>query len=146
MKVFLGKFIGVLVIALVLFSYQSQAHTLSLVNKALEEKQQEINELNASADRESEATGAHSYKDGVYSGKGTGYAGEMTVEVTVEGGKITKINITETSDDKAYLNQAEKVIDDMIDTQSTDVDTVTGATYSSNGIIDAVNDALTEKD
>ena len=45
-------------------------------------------------------------------------------------------------EDSAYLSQAEGVINSIISAQSTDVDTVSGATFSSTGIINAVNDAL----
>ena len=45
-------------------------------------------------------------------------------------------------EDSAYLSQAESVIDSILSAQSTDVDTVSGATFSSTGILNAVDEAL----
>lgn len=82
-------------------------------------------------------------KDGVYTGTGTGYGGELTVTVTVSGGRITAIEIGENKETEIYLNSAKAVIDQIIANQGTDgVDAVSGATYSSYGIINAVKDAL----
>ena len=80
--------------------------------------------------------------DGVYTGTGTGFNGEMTVEVTVAGGVIEKVEIISTNDDRPYLDRAESVIDEVIQEQDVDVDTVSGATYSSDGILEAVANAL----
>ena len=85
-----------------------------------------------------------SFRDGVYTGTGTGFNGKITVSVTVSGGRITKITIIKNEgDDKPYLDKASKgVIRRIISTQNTKVDAVSGATYSSNGIIEAVEKAL----
>ena len=83
-----------------------------------------------------------SYKDGTYEGSATGYSGQMTVSVTVSGGKITEINIVDTGDDEEYLIDAKDVIPQIIEKQSTEVDAVSGATHSSKGIINAVAKAL----
>lgn len=81
--------------------------------------------------------------DGTYSGSGQGFRGQTDVSVTVADGIITNISVTATSDNDEYINKASSgVISDIISNQSTDVDTVTGATYSSNGIISAVKNAL----
>ena len=81
--------------------------------------------------------------DGTYTGSGMGFRGETTVEVTLESGIITNIDITAASDDAEYLNKASgTIISEVIAGQSTDVDTVSGATYSSNGIISAIENAL----
>lgn len=82
------------------------------------------------------------FKDGTHTGKAKGYNGDITVNVDVKDGKIISINITNTNDDAEYLNKAKSVIQAIISSQSTDVDTVSGATYSSGGIIDAVNNAI----
>lgn len=82
------------------------------------------------------------YKDGVYEGTGTGFAGEIKVLVTIAGGSITNIEITKTGDGAAYIKKASALISNIINNQNTDVDTVSGATYSSVGIISAVRDAL----
>lgn len=93
------------------------------------------------------AKGSFDLADGVYKGTGTGYAGDITVSVQIKDKQIVAIDILSTSDDAAFFNRAKAVIDRIIESQTLDVDTVSGATFSSNGIISAVKNALTgEKD
>lgn len=83
------------------------------------------------------------YKDGTYTGEAEGYGGTIQVEVTLAGDEITSINVVSApGEDSAYLSQAESVINSVISAQSTDVDTVSGATFSSTGILNAVDEAL----
>lgn len=83
------------------------------------------------------------YKDGTYTGEAEGYGGTIQVEVTLAGDEITSINVViAPGEDSAYLSQAESVINSVISAQSTDVDTVSGATFSSTGILNAVDEAL----
>ena len=83
-----------------------------------------------------------SYEDGVYTGTGSGYRGDTEVSVTISGGEITDIEIVSYEDDRQYFERAVSLLDDIINAQSVDVDTVSGATFSSNGILEAVADAL----
>ena len=86
---------------------------------------------------------ARTYVDGVYTGTGTGYRGATEVQVTVEGGKITDITVLSCSDDRQYFSRAQSsLIDAILNSQSVEVTTVSGATFSSNGILEAVADAL----
>ena len=87
---------------------------------------------------------AAAYKDGTYYGSGTGFGGPLKVMVEISGGKIASIQIVENSDGSDYISKAASLIDLIIATQSTNVDTVSGATYSSVGIIQAVRDALSQ--
>ena len=83
------------------------------------------------------------YKDGTYQGSGTGFGGTITVQVTVSGGKIASIDILSASGETgSYFASAKGVISRMISGQTPNVDAVSGATYSSNGIIQAVQNAL----
>ncbi|BCN29911.1 FMN-binding protein [Anaeromicropila herbilytica] len=84
------------------------------------------------------------YNDGTYEGSGTGFRGQTTtVNVTVKSGAITNIETVTTGDDGDFYNRAfNGVTSDIISSQSTDVDSVSGATYSSNGIMEAVANAL----
>mgnify|MGYP001011005894 CR=1 FL=1 len=87
------------------------------------------------------ASGA--YKDGEYLGKASSYNGNVEVKVTISGGKITAIDIVKTKDDEEYFFDAQKkVIPEILEKQSTDVDAVAGATTSSEGIAHAVEKAL----
>ena len=82
------------------------------------------------------------YKDGMYTGTGKGYKGTVTAKVTISGGKIKTIDVSG-SDDAAYFGKAKNgIVNKIISGQTTNVDTVSGATYSSNGIISAVRNAL----
>ena len=87
---------------------------------------------------------AAAYKDGTYYGSGTGFGGPLKVMVEISGGKIASIQIVENSDGSDYISKAASLIDSIVTTQSTNVDTVSGATYSSVGIIQAVRDALSQ--
>lgn len=83
------------------------------------------------------------YKDGAYTGSAQGFGGAITVQVTLANDEITDIQVTSApGEDSAYLSQGEGVLSSIISAQSTDVDTVSGATFSSTGIINAVVDAL----
>ena len=85
------------------------------------------------------------YKDGTYQGSGTGFGGTVTVQVTVSGGKITAIDIVDASGETpSYFSSAIGVIGKMLAGQTPNVDAVSGATYSSNGIIQAVQNALSK--
>ena len=81
-------------------------------------------------------------KDGTYTGSGMGYNDNITVKVTVSGGKITDIVIVSSDDDEPYFTNARAVVARILSAQTTNVDAVSGATYSSKGIMAAVSDAL----
>ena len=88
---------------------------------------------------------AGGYKDGTYQGSGTGFGGTITVQVTISGGKIAAIDILSASGETgSYFASAKGVISKMISGQTPNVDAVSGATYSSNGIIQAVQNALSK--
>lgn len=81
--------------------------------------------------------------DGVYEGSGRGFQnGKTTVQVTIKDHKITAINVVSNQDTPSYFSRASALINTIIQKQSTSVDTVSGATYSSRGIIEAVRNAL----
>ena len=83
------------------------------------------------------------YKDGTYTGDAKGYGGNIKVQVTIAGGEITDIEVLSAKDeDEAYYNTAIRIIDDMLDKQSPNVDTISSATYTSTGIKNAVIAAL----
>lgn len=91
----------------------------------------------------SSGSGPIAKSDGTYTGTGTGFRGEATVSVTVEDGYITSISVTAYNDDEKYFSRAEStIISRIITGQTPDVDAVSGATYSSNGIMEAVANAL----
>ncbi|WP_373216386.1 FMN-binding protein [Ruminococcus sp. 5_1_39BFAA] len=85
------------------------------------------------------------YKDGTYTGSGTGFGGTITVQVTVKDQKIASVSIVSAPGETgSYLARAQGVIDQVISRQTPNVDAVSGATYSSNGIIQAIQSALAD--
>jgi uncharacterized protein with FMN-binding domain len=85
------------------------------------------------------------YMDGTYTGVGTGKTTGMQVSVTIAGDKITQVSVVASRDDEEYLVEAVNgLIPQILSTQSTAVDTVSGATRSSKGILQGVDDALTQ--
>lgn len=151
-KVYAPLGVSLVVAACVVISlstYQAKASEPS------KDKKQQVSESMAGTETETEnatedtqtATGSFDLADGVYKGSATGFSGPVTVAVTIMDKKITSIDILSSTDDEAFFNRAKGVIDRIISSQSLDVDVVSGATYSSNGIIGAVKNALTgEKD
>ena len=131
----------ILVVAL-LFGYQAVVQSRAQ-KETIAELEYELQQKTVSGQPE-EADGADSpYADGTYTGEAQGYGGTVAVELTVENGKITDLTITSAEkEDTAYLDAASAVIDSILEQQSTDVDTVSGATFSSNGILHAAGDAL----
>ena len=88
------------------------------------------------------AAPASKYKDGTYSGSAKGYEGTITVSVTISGDKITDISIVSYEDDDEYMDPARAVVSAILSAQSPNVSAVSGATYSSKGIMNAVNAVL----
>ena len=83
------------------------------------------------------------YKDGTYTGDGQGFGGNIQVQITIADDTLTDIQVVSAEkEDSAYLSQGKAVIDRILEAQSTDVDTVSGATFSSTGILMAVEDSL----
>ncbi|SEW04629.1 FMN-binding protein [[Clostridium] fimetarium] len=101
---------------------------------------------NVSAAEQSQTTVVNQiYQDGTYEGSGTGFRGTTKVSVTIENDKITKITTVSYRDDKQYYDRAfSTVTKKIVSSQSTTVDSVSGATYSSKGIMAAVENALSQ--
>lgn len=98
-----------------------------------------------SAPSVSKVSESGTWKDGTYTGSGKGFGGTISVKVTVEDGKISAIDVTSASGETAsYFSKAKGIIPKMISGQTTNVDVASGATYSSNGIITAVRNALSK--
>ena len=149
-KVYAPLGVSLVIAACVVISlsgYQTKASEPSKDKKhQVSERVTDTETENAAEDTQT-ATGSFELADGVYKGSATGFSGPVTVAVTIMDKKITSIDILSSTDDEAFFNRAKGVIDRIISSQSFDVDVVSGATYSSNGIIGAVKNALTgEKD
>ena len=83
------------------------------------------------------------YKDGTYTGTGKGYSGTITLTAKIKKGVIKSLE-AEHTDTPMFFKKAWDILENkIIQNQSVDgIDTVSGATYSSNGIINAMKDIL----
>lgn len=137
---FIIKAVSLVLIAGILLIYSLIAADRQKQLKEYENKAAEIEAHNAEVLSLLEAA---KYKDGVYEGSAHGYRGDITVKVTVEGGAIADIEILSADkDDRAYVARAHAMIERILAAQSAEVDAVSGATFSSNGIKNAVIEAL----
>lgn len=149
-KVYAPLGVSLVIAACVVISlsgYQTKASEPSKDKKHQVSERVTDTETEDAAEDTQTATGSFELADGVYKGSATGFSGPVTVAVTIMDKKIISIDILSSTDDEVFFNRAKGVIDRIIASQSFDVDVVSGATYSSNGIIGAVKNALTgEKD
>ena len=108
------------------------------------EKDEEIAKLKSKVtDAQTAESGGGDYKDGTYQGEADGFGGKIAVEVKIEKGKITEVDVVSAEkEDGAYLSMAKDIIPNIIEAQSADVDTISGATFSSTGIRSASQKAL----
>ena len=98
----------------------------------------------ASSEAEEEALPKLPYADGVYVGSSRGYGGAVRVQVTMENGSITEVEILDASHEtKQFLRRAKRLLTTVVEAQSWEVDAVSEATYTSRGILGAVQNALT---
>lgn len=86
------------------------------------------------------------FKDGIYTGVATGYKDGLKVQIEIKENTIISLDIIEHNEvfSKIYQKAFDGVTEEILKNQSVEVDTVSGATYSSIGIMNAVNDALSE--
>ena len=155
MRQLIVRFLNVAVIAAVLIGYNTvldkrdkedqiarlsaELETTQLQKENLQAAAAASNTADTAASEAAEAEGQ--YVDGTYDGEADGFGGTIAVEVTVEGGQITDLAIT-SAEDSAYLSNAEAIIPKIIEAQSADVDTISGATFSSTGIRNAAQEAI----
>jgi len=120
-----------------------QTATAAAATGATESDASEEAAASDSEESASSSVAAGQYADGVYTGSGTGFRGETVVEVTVQNGQITGITETSKQDDDQFFYRAwSTVTDEILAGQAVEVDAVSGATFSSNSIMEAVADAL----
>ncbi|RHA02250.1 FMN-binding protein [Dorea formicigenerans] len=137
MKNFIIRAGSLAVIVLMLFGYNEVLNVRA--------KDEQIAKLQASLDEDTANTGQspNSYTDGTYEGEGTGFGGPIDVKVAIENGQMKDVEIISAeNEDGTYLETAKGVISKILDAQTPEVDVMSGATFSSTGIKDAVADAL----
>lgn len=131
---FILKAVNACAIGAIVVSFNSWAtQTQAAEAQAKEQAQQEAR----SGERGPYAT------DGTFTGTAQGYGGPITSQVTIENGYIAKVEIVDhAGETPAYYAQAERLTQDIVDAQTTTVDTVSGATFSSAGILNSTTQAL----
>lgn len=139
MREFWVRLVSMLAIVGVLLGYNSVLDVRA--------KEDEIARLSAqvagNGQSDSGNGGSTNYKDGTYTGEADGFGGTIQVEVKIEKSKIAEINvISAEKEDGAYISMAKDIIPKIIDAQSADIDTISGATFSSTGIKNASEQAL----
>ena len=81
--------------------------------------------------------------DGVFCGSAEGFGGTVSVEVTVEDGYVDAVEVVDASgEDAEWLAMAIVLTDEIVEEQTCDLDVVSGATYTSRGILGAATEAL----
>lgn len=141
-KVFVTRMINLILVVGILFGYQAVLFYRSQ-NEKIAYLENQLESMKVSGVSSEGAAGQGAYADGTYEGEAQGFGGPVKVSVNVSDGTIADITITEAKkEDGAYLDMAKGVIDEIKSQQTTDVDVVSGATFSSNGIINAVKAAL----
>lgn len=132
-RVFIVKLVNLLVVAVLVVCYAQWAQATSAADAA-------VLEQNQAAGRSGQGPYA---TDGTFTGEAQGYGGTITVQVTVESGYIQSVEVVSApGEDSAYLSRATSLISNIVSEQTPSVDTVSGATYSSRGIINATTEAL----
>lgn len=100
-----------------------------------------VEETTAESEGAAEETGEAT--DGTYSAAKSGYGGDVTVETTIEGGKITGIELKDHKESLVVIERAFPILEERIlEAGTADVDSVTGATFSSFAVKSAVADAM----
>lgn len=129
MKIFIVKSVNVLLVMGIIYIYCTQTGKIQ-------------RQISDSADKAGTSQSSFA-DDGIYQGSGDGFGGKIKVRLTVKNKRLEKVEILSAENEtKDYLESAKKILGDAVKQQSTDVDTVSGATLSSNGIINAMKDAL----
>jgi len=132
------------VAALVLVTLPRTAPVLAAVPERLSASSETAQEEIIAEEAEEELLPALPYADGVYTGSSRGYGGAVKVQVTMEGGHITDLQIVSAKHETSnFLRRAKRLLNIVMDAQTWEVDAVSEATYTSRGILGAIKNALT---
>ncbi len=81
--------------------------------------------------------------DGAFLGTAQGYGGAITVRVSIENGYIEQLEIVSAeNEDAPYLDQTRRLLTDVVNANTSAVDVVSGATFTSAGILNGTTEAL----
>ncbi len=125
-------------------SSPAQAQALEIIDPNETSVRETGREYDGSLDQESFEMPANGLVDGVYTATAYGYKSDIEVQVTILQGEIVAIDILSQNEDADYFNRAVGVVSSVLAAQSTSVDAVSGATFSSKGILQAINRCLAQ--
>ncbi|KGM95936.1 FMN-binding protein [Clostridium botulinum] len=144
--------ISVLIGSIVVIGGSLYANTLSKnkdyktnntqITKKHNENQEATQKLNESKEDKNLINNNEKLEDGEFFGEGRGYAGLIKVKVTVKNGSISRIGVLSHSETPSFYEKGKNILERIINKNSVDVDSVSGATLTSNGIKEAVRNAL----
>lgn len=151
MRQLLFRSLNVLLIAAVLTSYQTHALNRAAVVSAHQQEETAAAALAEQYQREAQSVQKSAeqlrgaYTDGTWEGTADGFGGPITISVTVSNGFVADIQVLSAEqEDPAYFAMAQQVIPALIEAQGEGVDAISGATFSSTGLIQATANALEE--
>lgn len=121
---------------------QASAEEQTAQASAAAEEPAVVSEAAAEPEVSQEPEVSYVYQNGTFTGTAFGYVADVTVSVTIQDDVITAISVVSYGDDDLYFGDAKAVISSILSAQSTNVDAISGATYSSRGILNAVANAL----
>ena len=145
MKIGIVKWINTILIICALVGFQNVANAREKVVERHEQKNNQIKEAWEKESKEiNKQAGVKLYKDGVFEGSGKGFGGDIVVTVGIKNDEITKVEIIKAgSETPEYIERVKKELLPNIKKKGLEnVDVVSGATLSSNGVLDAVDKAL----
>ena len=138
--------IGMFLVYNMMLDHRAQAEEVARLQAELESSNLQLDEYEKALNQnktDQEEVAESDYTDGTYQASARGYGGDITIELTIEKGVMMNLNILSApAEDGAYLQMASSIIKDILKNQSADVDTISGATYSSTGIRAATAKAL----
>ncbi|MCI8408590.1 MAG: FMN-binding protein [Lachnospiraceae bacterium] len=142
-RYFLIRIAALVVVLSSLFVYQTKAQKWEEAQQANQKKIAEVESYNRMIEQAAKTENDFVYNNGTFEGSAQGFGGIITVSVELEKDEIRNISIISApKEDEAYLSMAKSILDTIKEKQSTEVDTISGATYSSTGLKNAVADAL----
>lgn len=142
-RYFIVRAAALLAVLSSLFVYQTRAKKWEEAQQANQKAIAEVESYNRKIEQAVKTENDFVYKDGAFEGSAKGFGGTITVSVELEKDEIRNISIVSAEkEDEAYLSMVMKILDNIKEKQSTEVDTISGATYSSTGLKNAVADAL----
>ena len=135
---------AIAVAVIVLVTLPRTAPVLAAMPERLAAPAEAVGEPAAEEEPEEEELPVLPYADGVYTGTSRGYGGAVNVQVTMEGGHITDLQILSAKHEtSSFLRRAKRLLSMVLDAQTWEVDAVSEATYTSRGILGAIKNALT---